>query len=316
MDLVLHLPMRYEDETEIVAIREACLRGGHASQVEGVVVKNEIRYRPRRQLLVTFADATGELLLRFMNFYGSQVKQLAEGTRVRARGEVRHGFFGAEMVHPAYKIVNEGAPLPNALTPVYPAGEGLSQTVLRRAIADAMKRVDWTDTLPQPLRARCSWPIRAGRAAAALPAAGRRSARAGRALPSGVDADEVRRAAGAAAVAEARAAGAPRKGAPRLAAVGPLSDAFSPALPFQLTGAQQRVLREIRADLRRALSDAAPAAGRRRQRQDRGRGAGGRPGDRQRLSGRADGADRNPRRAALPQDRGVDGAAGRARWPG
>jgi hypothetical protein len=47
MDLVLHLPMRYEDETEIVPIREACLRGGHVSQVEGVVTKNEITYKPR-----------------------------------------------------------------------------------------------------------------------------------------------------------------------------------------------------------------------------------------------------------------------------
>jgi ATP-dependent DNA helicase RecG len=154
MDLVLHLPMRYEDETEVVPIREACLRGGHVSQVEGVVIKNEISYKPRKQLLVSIADETSDIQLRFMNFYGSQVKQLAEGTRVRARSEVRHGFFGAEMVHPVYKIVNEGAPLPTSLTPVYPAGEGLSQTILRRAIADAMKRVDWQDTVPQAIRTR------------------------------------------------------------------------------------------------------------------------------------------------------------------
>jgi len=92
MDLVLHLPMRYEDETSVVTIREACLRGGHVSQVEGVVTRNEISFRPRRQLLVTIADATGDLLLRFMNFYGSQVKQLAEGTRVRARAELKQAF--------------------------------------------------------------------------------------------------------------------------------------------------------------------------------------------------------------------------------
>ena len=40
MDLVLHLPMRYEDETQVVSIREACLRGGRVSQVEGVDTKN------------------------------------------------------------------------------------------------------------------------------------------------------------------------------------------------------------------------------------------------------------------------------------
>jgi ATP-dependent DNA helicase RecG len=63
------------------------------------------------------------------------------------------------MVHPAYKVVNEGAPLPTSLTPVYPAGEGLSQPILRRAIGDAMKRVDWTDTLPPTCAPTCSCPI-------------------------------------------------------------------------------------------------------------------------------------------------------------
>ena len=151
MDLVLHLPMRYEDETKVVSIRDACQRGGEASQVEGVVTKCEVGYKPRRQLLVTIADETGNLLLRFMNFYGSQVKQLAEGTRIRARGELKHAFFGAEMVHPGYKVVNQGAPLPTVLTPVYPSGEGLSQPMLRRAINDAMTRIDWRDTLPPAL---------------------------------------------------------------------------------------------------------------------------------------------------------------------
>ena len=89
MDLVLHLPMRYEDETKVVTIREASMRGLQTWQVEGVVVRNEITYKPRRQFLVQIADETGELQLRFMNFYGSQVKQLAEGTRVRARAPLR-----------------------------------------------------------------------------------------------------------------------------------------------------------------------------------------------------------------------------------
>ena len=100
MDLVLHLPMRYEDETKVYTIRDACLHGGESWQVEGVVTRCEVNFKPRKQLLVTIADETGDLLLRFMNFYGSQVKQLAEGTRVRARAELKHGSFGAEMVHP------------------------------------------------------------------------------------------------------------------------------------------------------------------------------------------------------------------------
>ena len=110
MDLVLHL--RYEDETQIQPIAEAGFMAGNAAQVEGVVTECDIQYRPRRQLVVTIADDSGPLVMRFLNFYGSQVKQLATGTRVRARGEVRHGFFGAEMVHPVYKVVQQGDPLP------------------------------------------------------------------------------------------------------------------------------------------------------------------------------------------------------------
>jgi len=251
MDLVLHLPMRYEDETQIVPIREACLRGGHVSQVEGVVTKNEIAYKPRRQLLVTIADETSDIQLRFMNFYGSQVKQLAEGTRVRARSEVRHGFFGAEMVHPVYKIVNEGAPLPNSLTPVYPSGEGLSQTVLRRAIADAMKRVDWTDTVPRAVREKLN--LAEFQPAVRLlhypPPDVDEHALTERSHPAWtrVKFDELL----AQQLSLKRAQQARReKGAPVLGAVGSLSEAFLNALPFKLTNAQQRVVEEIRRDLR------------------------------------------------------------------
>ncbi|MGJ7916531.1 ATP-dependent DNA helicase RecG [Massilia sp. LXY-6] len=251
MDLVLHLPMRYEDETEIVPIREACLRGGHVSQVEGVVVKNEITYKPRKQLLVSIADETSDIQLRFMNFYGSQVKQLAEGTRVRARAEVRHGFFGAEMVHPVYKVVNEGAPLPSSLTPVYPSGEGLSQTVLRRAIADAMKRVDWTDTVPRAVRERLE--LAEFQPAVRLlhypPPEVDENALIERSHPAWtrVKFDELL----AQQLSLKRAQQARReKGAPQLTSVGALSAAFLEALPFKLTNAQQRVVQEISADLR------------------------------------------------------------------
>ena len=250
MDLVLHLPMRYEDETEIVPIREACLRGGHVSQVEGVVIKNEISYKPRKQLLVSIADETSDIQLRFMNFYGSQVKQLAEGTRVRARAEVRHGFFGAEMVHPVYKIVNEGAPLPTSLTPVYPAGEGLSQTILRRAIADAMKRVDWQDTVPPSVRTRLH--LAEFQPAVRLlhypPADVDTHALIERSHPAWtrVKFDELL----AQQLSLKRAQQARReKGAPHLRTVGTLSTAFLETLPFKLTGAQARVVKEISADL-------------------------------------------------------------------
>ena len=251
MDLVLHLPMRYEDETKVYTIRDACLRGGESWQVEGVVTKCEVSFKPRKQLLVTIADETGDLLLRFMNFYGSQVKQLAEGTRVRARAELKHGFFGAEMVHPVYKVVNEGAPLPTALTPVYPSGEGLSQHVLRRAIADAMKRIDWTDTLPDSLLRQMQLaPFQSCvRLLHYPPQQIDESALMDRSHPAWVRMkfDELL----AQQLSLKRAQYARRsKGAAALPFVGSLSMAFQAALPFKLTGAQARVLDEIRADLR------------------------------------------------------------------
>ena len=149
-DLILHLPLRYEDETRITPID--ALVDGVFAQVEGVIQSAEIAYRPRRTLIVRIADASGVLLLRFLNFYGSQVKALAVGRRLRASGDSRSGFFGAEMIHPRYREVFENTPLPQALTPVYPATAGVGQGTLRRiivgAIADAIKDGQLGDTAP------------------------------------------------------------------------------------------------------------------------------------------------------------------------
>jgi ATP-dependent DNA helicase RecG len=151
-DLALHLPHRYEDETRLTAIDAA--PPGVPVQVEAPVLKVEIKYRPKRQLVV---HAEG-LVLRFLNFYGSQQRQFQraadEGQLVRAYGEVRPGFFGAEMVHPRYRIVPAGEPLPKALTPIYPTTAGLSQYQLRKLVLEALDTVELNDTLPPDMRKR------------------------------------------------------------------------------------------------------------------------------------------------------------------
>ena len=250
MDLVLHLPLRYEDETQIVSIAEAAFMFSRPAQVEGIVTACTVQFRPRRQLVVTIADDSGPLVMRFLNFYGSQTRQMAEGNRVRARGEVRQGFFGAEMVHPAYKIVLEGAPLPTVLTPVYPAGEGVSQTALRRAIVDAMKRVDWQDTLSEAVRSSLDLaPFEASvRLLHNPPQDIDEAALIERSHPAWVRMkfDELL----AQQLSLKRAQLARRaKGAAALPKIGRLSRAFLATLPFKLTGAQKRVLEEVRADL-------------------------------------------------------------------
>ncbi|OXI23813.1 ATP-dependent DNA helicase RecG [Burkholderia sp. AU15512] len=151
IDLVLHLPMRYEDETTLTPIGE--LLPGGIAQTEGVVFDNEVAYRPRRQLVVKIQDDDGEhLVLRFLNFYGSQVKQMAVGQRLRVRGDVRGGFFGMEMVHPAVRVVEPDAPLPQVLTPVYPSTAGVSQAYLRKAIENAVERTPLPELLPPEIQ--------------------------------------------------------------------------------------------------------------------------------------------------------------------
>ena len=149
-DLALHLPHRYEDETRLTSPESAPV--GAPVLVEGLVRNAEVKYRPKRQLVV-HADG---LVLRFLNFYGSQLKQFQraaeEGQLVRAFGEVRPGFFGAEMVHPRYRIVPAGEPLAQALTPVYPTTAGLSQFALRKRVLEALEEAVLDDTLPDALR--------------------------------------------------------------------------------------------------------------------------------------------------------------------
>lgn len=141
--LALHLPSRYEDETAIYSIEDALIKGSFSAvQTQGRVIRSQVLFRPRRQLVVTIEDDTDVLQLRFLNFYPSQQKQMAVGVHVRVRGEVRDGYAGAEMVHPTVKAVPPDAPLPASLTPVYPASAGVSQAIIRKAVQQALRTKD------------------------------------------------------------------------------------------------------------------------------------------------------------------------------
>ncbi|MDP3254034.1 MAG: ATP-dependent DNA helicase RecG [Hydrogenophaga sp.] len=147
IDLALHLPLRYEDETRIVRLRDA--RDGQLAQIEGTVTRSEVSNRPRRQLLVTLDDGSDTCTLRFFTFYPTHQKALAVGERVRVRGELRGGFLGWTMVHPAFHAA--GGELPDALTPVYPTSAQLPQAYLRKAVASGLNRADLGETLPPEL---------------------------------------------------------------------------------------------------------------------------------------------------------------------
>ncbi len=145
-DLLLHLPLRYQDETRLHPIAHAPL--GQAVLIEGEITGANVQYRPRRTLVCQVEDGSGAMTLRFLNFYPSQIKQLAPGKRVRVFGEMRHGFLGMEMVHPQYRMVGAEEPVAEALTPVYPTTAGLSQAALRKLVLAALASCDLADTLP------------------------------------------------------------------------------------------------------------------------------------------------------------------------
>ncbi len=248
-DFVLHLPLRYVDETRVVPIAE--LRVGEEAQVEGEVVAAQVVHRGRRQLLVRLADASGELVLRFLNFYPSQVKALAAGRRVRVFGSARGGAIGGlEMVHPRMRAADEATPLPTRLTPIYPTTEGLPQHWLRARIERALRDVDLTDCLPAALR------VRHGLAplAAALrelhqpPPEADLDALSARCGPHWrrVKFDELLAQQISLRLARARRAS---HSAPPLLPAGDLAERLLASLPFRLTEAQRRVRAEVEADL-------------------------------------------------------------------
>ncbi|MCU0968944.1 MAG: ATP-dependent DNA helicase RecG [Rubrivivax sp.] len=253
IDLALHLPLRYEDETRVLAI--AALREGEPAQVEAEVRSARVEPRPRRQLVVRLADASGELVLRFLHFHPALERQLAAGVRIRARGEARTGFFGREMVHPAVRVVVPGTPLPQVLTPVYPTAAGLPQAYLRKAVASALERAPLGELLP-PGSVPAGLPAFADALellhrppAAAAPAAleDRRHPAWQRLKFDELLAQQLTQL----AVRRAHA----RRAAPRLRASadpGSLRTRLVAALPFTLTAAQCRVVAEIEADLARA----------------------------------------------------------------
>ena len=271
-DLVLHLPLRYEDETRLVPI--GSLVHGSSAQIQATVTRAEVT-RGRRALQVWVNDGTGELQLRFLHFYPSQLTQLQPGRLVRAYGELRVGLFGREMVHPRYRMVSEDTPLPDRLTPVYPTVAGLGQATLRREIDRALADCRWQDTLPPTLLTALMSGSGDGKQASGRPGADPvasllaglppllESLRLIHHPPPGTDLDallERRTPACQRIVLEelvaqqlslrrARQLRAGQRGQPLANRDG--EAALLASLPFALTGAQRRVCDEIAADLAR-----------------------------------------------------------------
>jgi ATP-dependent DNA helicase RecG len=250
-DLLLHLPLRFEDRSRVQAI--GGLRESQAALIRGRIEAAELGQGRRRALLVSLADTSGALTLRFFHFRPAQAQQLRPGVWLECYGEVRSGPFRAEMVHPEYRVLPDGAdePLPQAtLTPVYPSTAGLTQATLRRLIGAALQRCDQflPELLPPGLRAAERLPdLAAALRQLHLP-------------PATAALDDAPVALHRLAVEELlahhlslrqRRRQRQTRRAPPLAVGGALRGQLAKSLPFALTAAQQRVIGEALADLAR-----------------------------------------------------------------
>ncbi|MBP3974851.1 ATP-dependent DNA helicase RecG [Pseudoxanthomonas spadix] len=255
-DLWLQLPLRYQDRTWLTPIAQ--LRPGVAAQVEGTIeaVERGFRYRPVLRVAIG-DDACGTLVLRFFHFRPAQVGQFTPGARIRVYGTPRPGQQGLEIVHPDYKLIGAAgqAPLADTLEPVYPAIEGVPAAILRKLIAQALDRLPDQATLellPEHLLRALQLPtLREALLTMHRPVRDADVA----ALAAGTHPAQRRLAleellAHHLSLRRQRIA-LQQHGAHALAGPGTLVAQLLQALPFQLTGAQQKVFAQIRADLAR-----------------------------------------------------------------
>ncbi|TAN30414.1 MAG: ATP-dependent DNA helicase RecG [Castellaniella sp.] len=245
-DFVVHLPLRYEDETHVTPVAQAL--PGQWGLFEGEITDSQSHYQPRRELQATLQDPTGRLNLRWLHVYSGQQARVSAGRRVRARGEVRAGYRGLEIIHPL--LTEPDGALPDTLTPIYPTTQGLPQASLRRAISHALNEADLSDTLPPAIRTHYDLAefapslrlLHHPTPDISLELLARHEHPAWRRIKF----DEIL--AQQLALAQARAVRRAQRAWP-LAADSPLVNRLMDSLPFSPTNAQQRAVGQIRADL-------------------------------------------------------------------
>lgn len=160
-DLLFFPPLRYEDRTRITPI--ATLKIGVRALIQGVIDFSQERTGRRRALVGRLSDGSGTIGLRFFHYTRGQREQLVRGVALRCYGEVRAGHYGLEIVHPEYRRIDPKHPPPvdSFLSPVYKTTEGLGQTALRKLIATALQILErglCPDWLPAEATERLGMP--------------------------------------------------------------------------------------------------------------------------------------------------------------
>jgi len=242
-DLLLHLPRRLEDRRTIRKIGE--LRPEEPCTVIGRVQSLDV-LTPRKSLeilKVAVQDDTGVLTAVWFNqpWLKSQIPQ---GERIALFGKPERQYGLWQMSNPVWEPEGK-AQQTGRLVPIYPATEGITPATLGRLIRTNLARYrdEVRDILSDDVRERHGLLSRAD----ALPA-----------IHEPADEADFERARGALAFEELcvfqigvahRKAHMAQERAVVLAASDATMDRFQATLPFKLTGAQRRVLGEIRRDL-------------------------------------------------------------------
>lgn len=255
-DILFHLPLRYEDRTRLYPIADL-MPLIHAT-VQGEVQSSEVQFGKRRSWLVTLRDHSGSITLRFFHFSAAQKNAVEKGSQLRCFGEVKRGPRGLEMLHPEYRLMQEGAsdnPAAETLTPVYPTTEGLKQATWRNLTDAALGYLDRyapDEYLPAALL-RQPWSLAAALryihrpppdAALTLLEAGKHPAQQ-RLILEELIAQQL-------SMYKLRSQGQ-QQHAVALPPPEPLLAQFLAQLPFSPTGAQQRVVQDIQHDLAKPL---------------------------------------------------------------
>ena len=253
-DVLFHLPLRYQDRTRVMPL--GSLQPGMEAVVDVEIKLADVVFRRRRSLLCKVADGTGSLTLRFFHFSKLQQQNLQPGVRLRCFGEIRRGAGGLEMVHPEYQLIDDDLPAEDVLTAIYPTTEGVHQLTLRKITDQALalltsNRVlqDW---LPEALIGKYRFPdLKTALAIVHRPPPAEDIA----ALMDGMHPAH-RRLSFEELIAHrlgllALRSHTRRLKAPAMVQSAKLQTDFIASLPFDLTGAQNRVIAEILHDLSR-----------------------------------------------------------------
>ena len=159
IDVLRHLPIGLIDRRQRPALNAVV--DGSMATIEILVIKHDRPPRgTRRPYRVFCQNDTGELELVFFHAHNDYIaKQLPIGERRIVSGRVELFQGRVQMAHPDHIVVPEHSASMPLLEPVYPLTAGLTPKILRRTIADALRRIpNLPEWIPAPIMAEHNWP--------------------------------------------------------------------------------------------------------------------------------------------------------------